>query len=278
MTAPGVNRFQLPAHLILSAAALLTVFPLIIIWLTAFKDNPEVFRNPLALPETWLWRNLVTAWTQGRIGRYFINSLLTAVPVVFIVLICSSLAGYGFTFLRLPGTRPLLFGILIGMVIPIQALIVPLFFTLADYGLIDSIPGLILVQASLGLPFGIFFMRAFFRDLPGALIDAARIDGAGEPRILMRIVLPNARPALLTLAALQFMWAWNEFLLALVILHSPDLRTVTLGLFYLRGGQYTLNYSLISAGVLLVSLPIIIVFFALQRRFIEGLTAGAVKG
>lgn len=269
---------QASIHAVLGAVALLTAIPVLIIWSMAFKSNQEIFTNLLGLPLHPNLNMLRFVWVEGQFSRYFLNSLAVAVPTVLLVIALASLTAYGLGFLRLPAANIVFYIFLLGFMIPVQALIVPLFYNLARLGLLNTIPGLVLVESAVGLPFAIFLMRGFLRSLPYELIETARIDGAAELRILLSIVLPLSTPALFTLATLQFMWSWNEFLLALIVLQEQDIQTVTLGLLRLQGGKYTLNYSAIAAGVLLTSLPIIIVFYIFQRRFIEGLTAGAVKG
>lgn len=264
-------------HLVLIASAAITLFPLIVIALMAFKTNPEIFANPVGLPHTWHIEQLGQAWVKGRFGAYYLNSLAVSVPAVLLVLICSSLAAYGLVFLDLPGVRIVLALFMAGLIVPLQAIVVPLFYTLGDLNLLDTHIGLSIAQAAVGLPFGIFFMRSFFMGIPKGIVEAARLDGAFEITLLLRVILPISAAPLLTLATLQFMFSWNDFLLPLVVLHDPAMRTVTLGLFYLQGGTYTLNYALISAGVLLTAVPIMAVFFLLQRQFISGVTAGAVK-
>lgn len=271
------KRNTLILHGFLIAGALLTLFPLGLIGLMAFKSNPEIFANPVGLPNVWRFNQLGEAWVNGRFGQYYVNSLMVAAPVIALVVVFSSLAAYGIVFAGLPGTTAVLGMFMIGLIVPLQAIIVPLFHNLNGFGLLNSRLGLILSQAAIGLPFGIFLMRSFFLGIPKELIEAARIDGAGDLTILVRVIMPIAAAPTLTLATLQFMFSWNDFLLPLIIIQDPALRTVTLGLFYLQGGTYTLNYALISAGVLITAVPIMIVFFALQRQFIAGVTAGAVK-
>ena len=271
------TRHALILHTVLIVAVLTTIFPLILIALMAFKSNPEIFAGPLALPARWRWEQIAQAWNDGHFGKYYLNSLQVAVPTVLMVVVASTLAAYGLVFGRLPGARYVLALFLLGLIVPLQAIIVPLFHNLGDVGLLNSLWGLSFAQAAVGLSFGVFLMRSFFLGIPKDLIEAARLDGANDITVLRRVVLPLATAPAMTLATLQFMYSWNDFLLPLIILHDPDLRTVTLGLFYLQGGTYTLNYAMISAGVLITAVPIMIVFFILQRQFVSGVTAGAVK-
>lgn len=276
-----MTETRLPAtailHVVLATAALLTVLPLAMIVMMALKSNQEIFASPVSLPETWRFHQLVDAWVEGKFGLYYINSVLVTVPTVLIVVGASTLAAYGLVFAGLAGVRVLLAIFLLGFIVPLQAIIVPLFYSLADLGLLNSHRGLILAQSAIGLPFGIFLMRSFFMGIAKEVVEAARIDGAGDLKILRSVVLPLSSAPIMTLATLQFMFSWNDFLLPLIVIQDPGLRTVTLGLFYLQGGTYTLNYALISAGVLIAAAPVMLVFFLLQRQFVAGITAGAVK-
>lgn len=266
------------AHAVLILFAAVTAFPLVLILLMAFKTNQEILVNPLALPEKMCFDTIIRVWLDGNFQRYFVNSSLVAVVNVALVLILSGLATYALVHLRLPGANGMFVGFLLGYMIPSQAIIIPLFYSLSKYGLSNTRFGLALVEAAVWMPFAIFLLRSFFKNIPYELVENARIDGAPELRILYSIILPVATPALLTLIILQFKWSWNELLLALIILQKEALHTVTLGLLRLQGGRYTLNYTQIAAGVLLTSIPIVMVFLVFQRRFIQGLTAGAVKG
>ncbi|MFA3919954.1 carbohydrate ABC transporter permease [Ruegeria hyattellae] len=264
-------------HVLLTFFALATLFPILIIGLMAFKTNNEIFAAPLRPPDVWRFSQIADAWVQGNFKTYYLNSIMVSVPTVLIVVSCSTLAAYGLVFARLKGSRIMLGLFLLGLIMPLQAVVIPLFHLQVALGLLNTHFGLVLAQAAVGMPFGVFLMRSFMSGLPREIIEAARIDGATDVEILRRVVLPISTAPAMTLATLQFMYSWNDFLLPLMLLQDPEMRTVTLGLFYLQGGTYTLNYTMISAGVLITSAPIMVVFFALQRQFIAGATIGAVK-
>lgn len=265
-------------HLFLIFFSLLTAFPLVLILSMTFKTNDEILATPLALPSSLSLDGIVHVWIDGEFSQYYLNSVLVAVPNVILVLTLAALATYALVQLDLPGATWILTAFLFGFMIPHQALIIRLYYTLDSVGLLNTRIGLALVETAVWLPFAILLLRSFFRNMPRELIEIARLDGAGDLRILGSIVLPIVMPALLTLLILQFRWTWNEFLLALITLQDADLQTVTLGLMRLQGGRYTLNYTQIASGAILTSLPIVIVFFFFQRQFIRGLTTGAIKG
>ncbi len=268
---------KLVVYLVLTVFLVYSLVPLVWVWVTALKSGMEVFYNPIGLPKTWRFDNLLQAWTVGKFNIFFFNSLFIAIIVVVLVVGCSALAGYAFARINFWGNL-VLFGVLLaGLAMPVQAILIPLYHLLRDMHLIDTRWAVILAELALGLPFGTFLMRAFFKDLPNELVDAARIDGCGTFGIFIRIMLPLSKPALLTLCVFQFMGSWKDFILPLTILHTENLRTMPLGVMYYRS-RYFMDYGMMAAGVMIMSLPIIIVYIWLQREFIRGLTAGAVKG
>jgi raffinose/stachyose/melibiose transport system permease protein len=187
------------------------------------------------------------------------------------------LSGYAFGLMRFRGGTLLFYVFLLGLMVPMEAMIVPLYYDFRDLGLTDTYWGLILPQIGTSVAFGTFWMRAFFRGVPRSLVEAARIDGASSWFTLWRVLLPLARPAVLTMTVLLFMWTWNEFLLALVMVSDEGLRTAPLGLSFFQG-RNTSDLTLLSAGSVLVALPVVVVYVFLQRHFIRGMLAGAVKG
>lgn len=268
---------RLPAQAVLTAAMLLALFPIVLMWLTAFKTQTELATNPFGLPGEWQFSNFAQAWEQGSFATYLRNSVIVVVPVVALGVALSILAGYAFGAFRFPG-RELIFTLfLIGVMVPTEGVIVPLYYAMDAFGLLNTYAGLILPQVALSTSFGAFWMRSFFAELPGELVDAAAVDGAGPLRTLWSVLLPLARPALATLAVLLFMWTWNEFLLALVLVQDESVRTVPVGLAFFQG-RNTSQVPLLAAAATLVSGPVLIVYVLLHRRFIAGLSSGAVKG
>jgi raffinose/stachyose/melibiose transport system permease protein len=261
----------------LIALLLFAVIPLILAWFTAFKTGQEILFNPYGPPIPPHLDNLINAWTQGRFSVYFNNSLIISISDVILMLIVAPLAGYAFARMRFPGQRWLLVLFLIGLTIPVGAIIIPLYLTMRDLRLINTHGAVILADVALAAPIFIFIMRAAFKDLPGELEDAARIDGAGEFKIFWYVMIPLVKPALLTVALLEFLWSWNDLLLPLVFLTSDDLRTMPVGMLFYRS-RFSVDYGLMSAGVLIISLPVIIMFLFFQRSFVKGLTGGALKG
>lgn len=267
----------IPTYLILTLMLLIVFLPIIGIALSAFKTNTEVISGPLALPQSWSLENFVKAWTQGRFNLYFRNSVIVVIPVVLVSTLLSTLTGYAFGTMHFPG-KNLLFGLmLIGFMIPFEAVVIPLYHVLHNWGLTDTYWALILPQIGLSISFGTFWMTAFFRSSPREMIDAAAIDGANRWQTLWQVMFPLAQPALQTLVVLVFMWTWNEFLLALVLIQSETMRTLPVGLAFFQG-RHTADIPLLAAGSLMVAGPIVLVYLFFQRSFIEGMVTGAVKG
>jgi len=221
--------------------------------------------------------NFKTAWDQGHFGSYLKSSVFVAVVVVAFAGVFSIMSGYAFGLMRFRGQNALFYVFLLGLMVPMEAIIVPLYYDFRDVGITNTYWGLILPQIATSVAFGTFWMRAFFRGVPQSLVEAARIDGASSWFTLWRVLLPLARPAVLTMTVLLFMWTWNEFLLALVMVSDEGLRTAPLGLSFFQG-RNTSDLSLLAAGAVIVALPVVILYVFLQRHFIRGMLSGAVKG
>jgi ABC-type glycerol-3-phosphate transport system permease component len=263
-------------HGLLILFAVISLYPILVTWFTALRPAKEAQREPFGLPWPPIWDNVANAWVKGRFGDYLMNSVIIAVPTVIGVVVLSALAGYGIARFRFPG-RALAFGaILLGLTIPFQSVMIPLYYQLLQMGLLGSYWAVILPGIAFGLPFGVFLMAAFFEDLPKELHEAARVDGCSELRIFWSVMLPLAKPAVSTLIVFQFMRTWNEFLMPLLYLQDEAKRPIPLGLMFFQG-TYTKDIGLIAAGVTLATVPVIIVYLIFQRQFVRGLTAGAVK-
>jgi raffinose/stachyose/melibiose transport system permease protein len=251
------RREQVLAHLVLGVFAVIALAPVVKIVLGA--------------------GDLGAAWEEGNFGTYLRSSLIVTGSVVAISTVLSVLAGYAFGLMRFRGAGVLFYLFVLGLTVPLEAIVVPLYYDLRDVGMTDTYWALILPQAALSTAFGTFWMRAFFRTVPRSLIEAARLDGSSSWVTLWRIVLPLGRPAVLTMVVLVFMWTWNEFLLALVMVSDESLRTAPLGLAFFQG-RNTSDEALLTAGALIVAAPVVIVYLFLQRHFIRGMLSGAVKG
>lgn len=256
--------------------AIIAVYPILQMWFTALRPAREVMQAPFALPNSIHWENITNAWVKGRFGDYIINSVIITVPTVIGVVVLSCLAGYGISRFRFPGRNLMFYTMLLGLTVPFQSVMIPLYYQLLSMGLLGTYFAVILPGIAFGLPFGVFLMQSFFEDLPHELSDAGRVDGCSEFRIFKDIMLPLAKPAVSTLIVFQFMTSWNNFLMPLLFLQDEDLRPIPLGLMFFQGA-YTRDIGLIAAGVALATIPVILVYLIFQRQFVKGLTAGAVK-
>ena len=255
------RREQILAHVVLGLFALIALAPVVKIVVTALGEP----------------RSFSTAWSDGHFGTYLRSSVLVAVSVVAIASVLSILAGYAFGLMRFRGEQVLFYVLLLGLMVPLEAFIVPLYYDLRDLSLTDTYWALIWPQVGVSTAFGTFWMRAFFRSVPRSLVEAARLDGSSSWHTLWRVILPLGRPAVLTMTVLIFMWTWNEFLLALVMVSEEGLRTAPLGLAFFQG-RNTTDFALLAAGAVIVATPVVLVYVFLQRHFIRGMLSGAIKG
>ena len=266
----------LPALLLLSAVAISAIYPLVFVAVTAFKTEAQYALDPLGLPDPATTTFLERAVEAGNLGQYTLNSLLVVGSAVAIIAVVASLAGFALAHLRFPGRGTLLIGIVGLMTVPAAVLMIPLYRTVGQLGLINTYPGLILTYAALYLPFSIYLVASYGAGLPREVLEAARVDGAGLWATFRRVALPLSYPALTTLITLNFLWLWNELLFGLLILQDPAKRTLQVGLATLQG-QHTTPIPLLAAGLLVSLGPVLIVFVLSQRNLARGLTAGAVK-
>ena len=264
-------------YILLLFFAIISLLPFVWIVGIALKTKKEFYNSPFSLPVAPQWQNLATAWDIGHFGEFFLNSVILTLPTVAGVLICCSLSGYALARIDFVGRDVLFYFFLAGIIIPFQAIMIPLYYQLRDLGLLTTYWAGVLPMIALGIPFGIFLMRAFFMSLPIELVDAAKIDGCGDFGVFWHVMVPLAKPALSTLGIVQFIASWNAFLLPLLYLQKQSLRPLTLGLLYFQT-RYESDYTLIAAGITIIVLPMILVYVLFQRQFIEGLTSGALKG
>ncbi|MGK2310337.1 carbohydrate ABC transporter permease [Cutibacterium sp. V947] len=220
--------------------------------------------------------NFGQAWTQGHFGRSMLASITVSLLVVIIATVASIMTGYAFGTMRFRGSTVMFYVFILGMMMPSEAIIVPLYFDMRTVGLTDTIWSVVAPQTAQSIAFGTFWLRTYFQSADRSVVEAARIDGLNSWQTLWRIVAPLGRSSILTLLVLEFMWTWNEFLIPLVMTTKDSLRTVPLGLAFFQG-QYTQGFTLLAAGSVIISLPVVIAYVILQKYFIAGITEGAVK-
>lgn len=253
------------------------IYPIFWMFYSAFKDTGDFSNNPVGFPARWLVDNYKQVITQTAIPRYILNSaIITVISLAFILLI-GFITGYFLSRFKFKGRDMLYAYFLVGMLIPIHALLVPMYIINKNLNLIDTRIGLALPYISFGLPMAIFLIESYVRSIPKEMEEAANIDGSSFSHTLFRIILPICNPILVTVGIIQFFRCWNEFSFALVLLNDPDKFTVPLGLT-LFNGPYATNYPMIMAGNIVAIAPVIILYFSMSDKIISGMTAGAVKG
>lgn len=268
-------RSSLTSTAIGGVISFIAVVPLIWVITTSLKTKGEILRDPLALPEAIQFQNYVEAWTVGRFGQYFWNSIVVVVPTVTGVLVLSLMAAYAFALYDFRFKRSIFILLLFGMTVPVGLLIIPLYYQMLSLGLLDSLWAIIFPQLALGIPISTLLLRTFVGSIPRDLLDAARLDGANSWGLLWRVVFPLSRSALLTLAILQFMWVWNQFILPVVLISDRASRTLPTALSAFLG-RYTTDTHLLMAGAAISFIPVVIIFVVFQRRFVRGITSGAM--
>ena len=263
-------------YLLLILCSAVAVYPLVgTVLASLYPSGPSSAPTGFDLPPSFAWENYVKAWDRGGFADSFTTSTIVAAVMVPASVVLSILGGYAFATMRFRGSKTLFYLFILGLIIPTEATIVPLYYDVRAIGLLDTYWVLILLEVSGEVAFGIFWMRAAFLSAPPSLLEAARIDGASSWTTLWRIMVPFARPAILTLTVLTFADSWNEFFLALVFTISHVTAPAGLASF---SGRYTTNVALTSAGAVIVAIPILIVFIVFQRQFMRGMLTGAVKG
>ncbi len=261
---------------VLLGALALSLAPGLYMVSLSLMDNPQLFAGRL-VPVPPHPENYPRAWVASNIGRLYWNSVYVSTVSMVVTVAISAMAGYGLGRLRFAG-RGLVYGIvLVGLTIPLQIALIPLFINLRTLGLINTPLALIGPYTAFGLAFGTYIMKGFFQGLPRELEEAARLDGAGEFRIFARVMLPLTRPALATVATFLFLQNWNEFLFALTFVTEGRMRTLPTGIYALLSSEFYGNYPILAASLVLFSVPVLVLYFLFQQQFIEGLTAGALK-
>lgn len=250
-------------------------YPTIWMVLSGLKTNREIFRQPFALPQTWLWQNWVEAWEKGGLGQLYLNSIVITVTAVALCIACATGAAFAFSRLEFPFRRTIYRVMLLGLLLPPPTVAIPLFTELRQMGLLNTPWALILPGAAWSLSLTVFLMRAYFNSVRPDMEEAAKIDGANTWQIFWRISIPMVWPAMLTMIVLNTINIWNELLFALLFIVDEDKRTLPVGLvrFY---GYHSTDYSLVFAALTITTVPILLLYFFLQRHVIAGLSASAI--
>jgi len=274
-----LSRF--PLHVVIIVLALLWMTPTIGLLVSSFRPASLVsttgWWTAFQTPFKFTLDNYTTVLAQNGMAKSFVNSLIITIPATILPVLVAGFAAYAFAWMKFPGRNALFIFVVALLVVPVQMTLIPVLRLYTDLKLVSTFPGVWLAHTAYGLPLAVFLLRNFFGALPREVIESAQLDGASSVGIFFRIILPLSVPALASLAIFQFLWVWNDLLVALVYLQSPNLAPMTLTINNLVssfGSQWQL---LTAAAFISMALPLV-VFFSLQRYFVEGITAGAIKG
>lgn len=286
ITPVAVRRRSTPLSLVawriagyVAMLLVIVVIGLPVYWtvMAAFKETREIY----SLPVTW-WpanptlANFPAAWQAAPFGRYYVNSFITTFVGAAAEVILALFSAYALAYLRFPRKDLVFLLLLAALMVPVEITIVPNYLTVARLGWINTYQGIIVPGAAIA--YGTFLLRQAFLAVPREILEAARVDGAGHFRILFSIVAPIAQPAIVTMALLSVVSKWNDFLWPLIVTNTTDMRTLPIGVFWLRNSEGLANWGVVMAGSLFLIVPVLIGFLLAQRAIVEGMTAGAVKG
>lgn len=265
------------SYLILGLGAFTALFPIALLVLNSLKSAPEIVQNPLALPASLRWDNFARAWTDAKFGTSFLNSAILTGMTILLVCTTGSATAYVLARKKVKSWRLVTGYLLATTTAPIQLFLFPLYFGFAKLGLINNVFAVSLVYTAIYSPFAIMLLRTYFLAVPKELEEAALVDGATHWQVFTRVMLPIVSPGILTVALIVGLYSWNEFLIATTFLQQQDRLTAVVS-FFLLSGQYSSDWGEIMAAALIIVLPVVILFVFLQRRFIEGMAGGSVKG
>jgi ABC-type glycerol-3-phosphate transport system permease component len=265
-------------YIFLIVVAFYTLVPFLTIIVTSFRTTKDSIRGPFTFPKDWsIAKNYIKAWEIGNFSRYLLNSVYMMVFTVMGTLFIATIAGYSFAKFKYPGKNALYYLLLIGMMIPFQSIMLPLYFVLRSIGLLNKLTGVAILSIASGEGFAIMMMRAFFYTIPDSMLEAARIDGCSEMNILLRIILPNTYPAWASLIVLVAMASWNNLLAPMLYIFDLNKYPIPYALYAFQS-SYTTDYELLAAGMMISIIPIVILYVLFQNYFQSGIMTGAVKG
>ena len=277
-TSGGEKTFLGVSHGILILWSVIVIGPMLWTLMTSFKTTREIFSSPFSLPASLNLQNYVNAWTTAGIGKYFLNTVLVVGTALVIVMILGSMCAYVLARFEFPGSKAIYYLMLAGLTFPIFLAIVPLFFTLRNLGLLNTLPGLSLTYVAFALPFTVFFLFAFFKTLPYEISEAASLDGAGEWATFFMVMLPMARNGFASVAIFNFLGLWNQFLIPVAINTNVDNYVLSQGMasFASQAG-YAVDFGALFAAVVITVTPVLIVYIIFQRQLQGSVSQGTMK-
>lgn len=274
----GGRAVDAGVHGLLVGWAVVVTVPLLWAVVSSLKTDKEIFDSPWALPDRPQVGNWARAWNEASIGTYFLNSAIVVGGALVITMLLGSLLAYAIARYEFPGNRLLYYTFVCGLLFPVFLALVPLFFVVKQLHLLGTYSGLVLVYAAYALPFTVFFLTSFFRSLPASVAEAAFVDGCSHWRVFFQVMLPMARPGLVSVGIFNFLGLWNQYLLPLVLNPDPDRYVLAQGLAALSVSQgYASDWSGLFAGLTIAALPVLAAYIIFQRQIRTGLTSGAIK-
>lgn len=274
----GDKAVETTSHVLLAVWTIIVIVPFLWVVLSSFKTTKEILASPFSLPAHWQFDNYAHAWTDAGIRQFFLNTVIVVGVALVLVMLLGAMCAYVLARFTFPGSRSIYYLMLAGLTFPIFLAIVPLFFILKNIGLINTLPGLIMVYVAFALPFTVFFLYSFFRSLPDDVYEAALIDGAGEWRTFFRIMLPMARPGMAAVAIFNFLGLWNQFLLPVALNTDQSKYVLTQGMasFASQAG-YAVDFGALFAAVVITVVPVLIVYVIFQRRLEGSVSRGTFR-
>ena len=274
----GDKAVEATSHVLLAIWTIIVIVPFLWVVLSSFKTTKEILASPFSLPAHWQFDNYAHAWTDAGIRQFFLNTVIVVSVALVLVMLLGAMCAYVLARFTFPGSRAIYYLMLAGLTFPIFLAIVPLFFILKNIGLINTLPGLIMVYVAFALPFTVFFLYAFFRTLPDDVYEAALIDGAGEWRAFFQIMLPMARPGMAAVAIFNFLGLWNQFLLPVALNSDQSKYVLTQGMasFASQAG-YAVDFGALFAAVVITVVPVLIVYVIFQRRLEGSVSRGTFR-
>ena len=261
---------------ILALIAILMAAPLVLTVFTSLKPSTELVFPAWYPPRDITFEHYSRVWIDGKFNRYFFNTVLISLIDAVVMIFIASMAAYALVFIKFKGKLAIKILFLVGLMIPVTAIILPLYSVVRSFDLINTHLGVIVADLALAVSIFVFMFTSYFVSIPKALHEAARIDGATEFQIYRRVVMPVATPAIVTTALLEFLWSWNDLLLRLLLLPRDEMRTLSVGLLNFQG-TLTRDVTGLTAGTVIMAIPVVLLFLFFQRHFVRGMTQGAVK-
>ena len=270
--------FRVVSHTVLTIWSVVVITPLAWTLLSSFKTTREIFASPFSLPSNWSFENYRSAWSREGFGNYFLNTVVIVGSALIIVMTLGSMCAYVLARFRFPGSRAIYYLMLAGLTFPVFLAIVPLFLLMRDFHLLNKQPGLVIVYVAFALPFTVFFLYPFFKRLPDEIAEAAAVDGASEWRTFFQVMLPMARPGMVSVAIFNFLGLWNQFLLPIALNTDQDNYVLSQGMsrFASQAG-YAVDFGSLFAAVMITVVPVLVMYIVFQRQLRGSVAQGTLK-